>query len=63
MDQDKLKKLAGSGGAFLAIGLVFFILGVSGQTAFMGVGIAFFVIGIGLVAQARKDGNGNGPAP
>ena len=62
MDNDKRKPLAGPGAAFFSIGLVFFILGVSGNTAFLGVGIAFFVIGLSLIAKARKD-QGTDEAP
>ena len=55
MNQDKRKPRAGIGAAFLAIGLVFFVLGISGQSAFFGVGAAFVVLGIVFLGQSRRD--------
>ncbi len=55
MSNNQRKQMGGAGGAFFAVGLVFFILGVSGRTAFLGVGIAFFVIGLALLGQAKKE--------
>jgi hypothetical protein len=42
-----------AGRAFVAVGIVFFILGFSGRP-FIGVGAAFFVIGLGAIARARR---------
>lgn len=55
MDNDKRKQMGGLGGAFFAVGLVFFILGISGQTAFFGIGIAFFTLGLVFIGQAKKN--------
>lgn len=55
MSNDKRKQLAGTGGAFLAIGFTFFVLGISGNMAFLNIAIAFFVIGLSSIAQGKKD--------
>ena len=60
MDRNERKRLGGAGGAFIASGLVFFILGVGGRTAFLGVGIALLVIGMAQIARARKEDRKDG---
>lgn len=54
MEGNERKLMGGAGGAFFASGLVFFILGVSGNATFLSIGIAFFVIGLVFIGQARK---------
>lgn len=55
MNHHKRQSKAGIGAAFLALGLVFFVLGISGQSAFFGVGAAFVVLGIVFLGQSRRD--------
>ncbi|MBO0898632.1 hypothetical protein J1G43_01465 [Cellulomonas sp. zg-ZUI22] len=52
-------------GAFVALGVVFFVLGISGAargetalTAFLAVGVVFFAIGVGGGAKARAQADG-----
>jgi hypothetical protein len=42
-----------AGVAFLAIGIAFGALGMSGQRTFVGVGVAFLVLGIALLARRK----------
>lgn len=55
-DPKSPKALQSSGAAFFAIGLTFFVLGISDgdRLAFVGIGAAFFAIGAGMLAKARK---------
>ena len=55
MNNGKRTQLMKPGTIFFVVGLVFFILGISGQTAFLGIGIAFFTLGLVFIAQAKKD--------
>ncbi len=40
--------------AFLAIGIAFITIGMSGNSAFIPIGCAFIVIGIAGIARSRK---------
>lgn len=51
------KRLAGPGIAFLAAGIVFLIVGVTGQTPFIAVGAAFLTLGIVLLGKSRQRGD------
>jgi len=42
--------------SFITIGIVFLVLGVSGQRNFLAIGVAFLVIGIALLARQRRAG-------
>lgn len=46
--------LKGSGAAFLAIGIAFLGIGLSGQTPFIAIGAAFVAIGFGMMRQAKR---------
>ena len=57
MNENERKRLGGAGGAFLACGIAFFTLGITGRTAFLGVGAAFFALGVAFLAKARQNGS------
>lgn len=63
MHPDTRKPPISPGMVFFAVGLVFFVLGVSGKTAFLGVGIAFFTLGLVFIAKSRKQDTGKDDAP
>lgn len=63
MNPNKQTFPAAPGMVFFAVGLVFFILGVSGKTAFLGIGIAFFTLGLVFIAKSRKQDTGKDDAP
>jgi hypothetical protein len=47
------RSIAG-GGAFIAVGVAFIVLGSSGQRAYLPIGLAFAVIGIVSIVRKRR---------
>jgi hypothetical protein len=41
---------------FLAMGVAFLAIGVSGQRAFLGIGAAFLAIGVALLVRQKRAG-------
>lgn len=58
MNHSERKRLGGAGGAFLAIGIVFFVLGLSVNPVFVGVGAAFIPLAVVFLAKSRRSGSG-----
>lgn len=54
MQTGQHQNLKGPGGAFFAIGIVFFGLGISTQPTFLGIGAAFLALGIVFLGKARQ---------
>jgi LPXTG-motif cell wall-anchored protein len=44
------------GAAFLAVGIVFIVIGSSGQRAYIAIGAAFILIGLIFMARRRAGG-------
>lgn len=42
------------GAAFFPIGIVFIVLGLSGNTAFLGIGVVFFILSIAMFNQTKE---------
>ena len=47
---------SGAGVPFLAIGIAFIALGISGQRAFLAIGVAFLAVGAALIFRQRRFG-------
>ena len=52
-EEVNMRSRRGAGVAFLAIGIAFAAVAISGQRAFVGVGVVFLVLGIAFLARRR----------
>lgn len=53
MEGDRRLNLRTPGIPFIAIGVVFLLLGAARRPALLGVGAAFLAVGLGLLARSR----------